>query len=100
MAQAAAPDLGAAPRGGVWGRLTLHQKQVVWAWTFLAIPIVFYVVIRFWPTLEAFWLSFTNWNLLRQPAFVGFENYKRLPATPCSGRFFATPSSTSSSARR
>jgi multiple sugar transport system permease protein len=78
MAHAAAPDLGAAPRGGVWGRLTLHQKQVVWAWTFLAVPIVFYVVIRFWPTLEAFWLSFTNWNLLRQPAFVGIENYKRL----------------------
>jgi multiple sugar transport system permease protein len=78
MALDAAATLGAAPRGRVWDRLSLHQKQVVWAWTFLAVPIVFYAVIRFWPTFEAFWLSFTDWNLLRRPAFVGFANYQRL----------------------
>ena len=61
----------AAPRGRVWDRLTLHQKQVVWAWAFLAVPVLFYVVIRFWPTLDAFWISFTNWNLLQTPDFVG-----------------------------
>ena len=79
----------------------MHQKQVVWAWTFLAVPIVFYVVIRFWPTFEAFWLSFTDWNLLRRPAFIGVANYLRLLArSRCSGRCSATPSSTCSSARR
>src|SRR5215212_1507629 len=82
MALDAATDLDGAPRGRVWDRLTLHQKQVVWAWTFLAIPIVFYGVIRLWPTLEAFWLSFTNSNLLRPPAFVGFANYQRLVGDP------------------
>ena len=30
-----------------WHGLTIDQKQVVWAWSFLAVPIVFYVVIRF-----------------------------------------------------
>jgi multiple sugar transport system permease protein len=68
--------------GRVWDRLTLHQKHVVWAWTFLAVPIVFYVVIRFWPTFEAFWLSFTDWNLLRRPAFIGVANYLRLLHDP------------------
>jgi multiple sugar transport system permease protein len=82
MAPAAATPSGATPRGRVWDRLSLHQKQVVWAWTFLAIPIAFYVVIRFWPTLDAFRLSFTNWNLLRPPAFVGWANYERLLGDP------------------
>ncbi|HEY8381507.1 MAG TPA: sugar ABC transporter permease [Microvirga sp.] len=78
MAPHATTHADAAPRGRVWDRLTLHQKQVVWAWAFLSVPIVFYTVIRFWPTFEAFWLSFTNWNLLRPPAFIGFANYSRL----------------------
>lgn len=82
MATNEALATNAAPRGRVWDRLTLQQKQVVWAWTFLAVPVLFYVVIRFWPTIDAFWISFTNWNLLQTPAFVGLANYKRLAADP------------------
>lgn len=62
----------------LWHRLTVNQKQVVWAWAFLAIPVAFYGVIRFWPTAEAFYLSFTNWNLLRPARFVGWRNYLKL----------------------
>lgn len=65
-----------------WDRLSLRSKRVIWAWTFLALPIVFYAVIRFWPTLEALALSFTNWNLLRPASFVGLENYRRLVSDP------------------
>ncbi len=68
----------AAGLGRIWHRLTIHQKQVVWAWLFLAVPIVFYVVIRFWPTANAMWLSFTNWNLLRPAKLVGLRNYIKL----------------------
>jgi len=67
-----------AKSGRAWDRLSLRQKRVIWAWTFLALPIVFYAAIRFWPTLEALALSFTNWNLLRPASFVGLENYVRL----------------------
>ena len=45
-------------------KLSIHQKQVVWAWAFLALPVLFYVVIRFYPTLNAIVLSFQSWNLL------------------------------------
>jgi multiple sugar transport system permease protein len=72
----------AAGFGRVWNRLTISQKQVVWAWLFLAVPIVFYVVIRFWPTANALWLSFTNWNLLRPARFVGLRNYIKLYNDP------------------
>jgi multiple sugar transport system permease protein len=65
-----------------WDRLSLRHKRVIWAWSFLAVPVVFYATIRFWPTLEALALSFTNWNLLRPASFVGLENYKRLVSDP------------------
>ncbi|WP_029029480.1 carbohydrate ABC transporter permease [Salinarimonas rosea] len=60
----------------------MSQKQVVWAWGFLALPILFYAGIRFYPTLDAFWLSLTDWNLLRPARFVGLENYARLVSDP------------------
>ncbi|MGJ3262802.1 MAG: carbohydrate ABC transporter permease [Salinarimonas sp.] len=60
----------------------MSQKQVVWAWAFLAVPILFYAVIRFYPTLDAFWLSLTDWNLLRPARFVGVTNYERLVSDP------------------
>lgn len=66
----------------LWDGLSLSHKRVLWAWTFLAIPILFYSVIRFWPTLQAIALSFTNWSLMRPASFVGLENYTRLVQDP------------------
>ncbi|MXQ13119.1 ABC transporter permease subunit [Microvirga makkahensis] len=62
--------------------MSLGRKQVIWAWGFLAVPLLFYAVIRFWPTFQAFYLSATDWSLMRPAAFVGLENYKRLFADP------------------
>jgi multiple sugar transport system permease protein len=79
----ASPSRAEADTGGrFWGGLTVRQKQVFWAWTFLAVPILFYALIRFYPTAEAFYLSTTNWNLLSKPEFVGLENFARLWADP------------------
>ena len=60
----AAAHRGAA-RGGLWSRMSLGQKQVIWAWGFLAVPVLFYAVIRFWPTFQAFYLSVTDWTITR-----------------------------------
>lgn len=60
----------------------MSSKQVAWAWTFLAIPILFYAVIRFYPTGQAFYLAFTNWDLLRPAQFVGFENFVTMFSDP------------------
>jgi multiple sugar transport system permease protein len=64
------------------GHLTIQQKRVLWAWGFLALPIVFYTVIRFYPTVDAFWLSLESWNLVGTRSFVCFENYAKLFADP------------------
>ena len=47
-----------------WENLSINQKLAITAWVFLAIPIIFYVTIRFYPTYEAFYVSFMKWNLL------------------------------------
>lgn len=57
--------------------ISLGTRQALWAWAFLAVPVVFFVVIRFWPTLHAFYLAFTDWNLVAQPNFIGFANFVR-----------------------
>lgn len=53
------------PTGPVWDRLSMKTKRLIWVWSFLALPILFYSVIRFYPTLQAFWLSLTDWDLMR-----------------------------------
>ncbi len=68
--------------GRLWGRLSLSSRQVVWAWTFLALPLVFFTVVRFYPTIDSFFLSVTDWDLLNPAKFVGLENYRRLFADP------------------
>ena len=66
-------------RGVSWyHRLSISQKLAAWAWLFLAVPIVFYVVIRFYPTFHSFYLSFTDWNIVGAKNFVGLDNYVRM----------------------
>ncbi len=68
--------------------LSIRQKQVVWAWGFLALPILFYVVIRFYPTANAIVLSFQSWNLLGPREWVGLENYEKLWNDPVFWKVF------------
>jgi len=71
-----------------WDRLNISTKRVIWAWTFLALPIVFYAVIRFYPTFQAFWLSLTDWDLLSPPNFIGLANYQTMFADPVFWKVF------------
>ncbi len=71
-----------------WDRLNISTKRVIWAWAFLALPILFYAGIRFYPTFQAFWLSLTNWDLLRPAQFIGFANYQKMFADPIFWKVF------------
>ena len=71
-----------------YANLTIKQKQVVWAWTFLSLPILFYCVIRFYPTLNAITLSFQEWNLLGDRTWAGVDNYAKLFADPVFWKVF------------
>lgn len=68
--------------GGITARLKLQQRVALTAWTFLAVPLLFYVVVRFWPAIDAFRLSLSRWNLVGPRVFVGLDNYARLFRNP------------------
>ena len=60
-------------------RIRLSTRRALWAYAFLAIPLVFFLVIRIWPMLEAFQLSVTRWHVDPiQRVFVGFDHFRRL----------------------
>lgn len=56
--------------------LSLRQRQILWAYLFLSVSLIFYVVIRWYPTLLAFNISFRDWNIFKASGdWVGFANY-------------------------
>lgn len=75
--------VGKGPAGNrLADRLSMRTRRLIWVWSFLALPILFYSVIRFYPTIEAFWLSLTDWDLMNPPKFIGLANYQKLFADP------------------
>jgi multiple sugar transport system permease protein len=58
---------------------SLERTKRRWAYAFLVIPIVYYAVIRFYPTFYAFFLSFTDWNIVsKEKNLIGFSNYIKM----------------------
>src|SRR5262249_54545057 len=82
---------GPSRRPGMCDRLSLSRRRALTAWGFLAAPILFFVGIRFYPTVDAFLLSLTDWNIVGQPRFVGLANYQRLATDPAFWLVMGTP---------
>lgn len=58
---------------------TLARRKTVWAYIFLAIPIIFFAYIRIYPTFFAFGMSLYDYNPLAiEQEFVGTENYETI----------------------
>ncbi|MCV0426204.1 MAG: sugar ABC transporter permease, partial [Roseibium sp.] len=72
----------------VYKNLSIRQKQILWAWIFLAVPTLFYGVIRFYPTGNAFVISFQDWNLLGARTWTGLDNYTKLWNDPVFWKVF------------
>ena len=64
------------------GTMTIERKLALQAWIFLAVPIVFFCAIRFYPALESFGIAFTDWNLLSPPRYAGLANFGRMLGDP------------------
>ncbi|MCW5881864.1 MAG: sugar ABC transporter permease [Anaerolineae bacterium] len=59
--------------------MSLRQRRILWAYAFLFVPLLFFLVIRIYPTLSAFNISLHTWNPLSdQRPFVGLANYQKL----------------------
>ncbi|MDB4894936.1 MAG: family carbohydrate transporter rane protein 1 [Firmicutes bacterium] len=63
--------------------LTLAQKRTLWAWGALAVPLLFFLVVRILPTLVALNMSFRQWDMLSpDKPWVGMANYQKLFKDP------------------
>jgi len=59
--------------------MKLRQKKILTAYLFLLVPLTFFAFIRFYPMVSAFYISFTDWNIISPVKnFVGFSNYVKI----------------------
>lgn len=59
--------------------MTLAGKRVITAYLFLALPLVFFIGVRFLPMIYSLAMSATDWGLLvKQVKFLGLGNYLRI----------------------
>ncbi|MFM7581814.1 MAG: carbohydrate ABC transporter permease [Caldilinea sp.] len=58
-------------------RLTLAQKEDLWAIFFIAPWLIGFVVFTAGPMILSFYFSLTRYNIVDAPIFTGFENYAR-----------------------
>ncbi|WP_312093527.1 sugar ABC transporter permease [Niallia sp.] len=60
-------------------RFTLKQQKYIFVYTCLLIPLLFFISIRFLPTLYTFNIGFREWDILSEDKpFVGMDNYVAL----------------------
>jgi multiple sugar transport system permease protein len=62
-----------------------RRAETLTGWALVLPALVGFVLFQALPTVRAFGISFTDWNLLREPRFVGVDNYAALLAD---GRFW------------
>ncbi|MGD6781549.1 carbohydrate ABC transporter permease [Sutcliffiella horikoshii] len=63
--------------------LTLNQSKYLFVYSCLLLPLIFYISIRFIPTLYTFNIGFREWDILSpEKPFVGLENYVALANDP------------------
>lgn len=61
-----------------WMQREFLYRRRVYGVLFVAPAMLFFLVFSLYPTLNGFYLSLTEYTLLKPPEFVGFENYTKL----------------------
>lgn len=58
------------------------RRRVLLPVAFLAPALAVLVVFRLWPMAQAFYLSFTHWDGISSPEWIGLDNYRFLAEDP------------------
>jgi multiple sugar transport system permease protein len=76
------PEKGERKRGAGIRRVPLL------VWVFLGIPLALELAWVFWPAINSFYISLTDWNGAGEPIFIGFQNFADLFTDPIFGKAF------------
>ena len=60
----------------------MKKSEERWGYFFIAPQFIGLVVFIVVPIIQSLGISFTSWNILEKPVFVGLANYKKLLADP------------------
>ncbi|NJK42837.1 MAG: sugar ABC transporter permease [Pleurocapsa sp. SU_196_0] len=59
--------------------LTLARRQAIWAYVFLFVPLLFFLIVRLYPALESLRLSLLDYRSpLTENPFIGIENFQTM----------------------
>jgi ABC-type sugar transport system permease subunit len=59
-------------------RFGTNRRRTVTAWLFLAPALIILAAFTLYPMIQALYLSFTDYNLIRAAEFIGLDNYVEL----------------------
>ena len=59
-------------------RLTLTQKEAIWAYVFISPWIIGFFIFTLSPMVASLYYSFTDFNIISEPIWRGFANYQKL----------------------
>lgn len=76
------------PMLSVSRRLRRSFGKAFWGYVFILPSLLIITVFKLVPLVVGFAISFTDWNLLSSPAFIGLQNYAHLFVDPASGIVF------------
>jgi len=60
-----------------WGT-SLRRQEIITGWLFVAPVMIGFLVFTAFSMAYSLYISFTDWDILSDPKFVGFQNYKNL----------------------
>jgi multiple sugar transport system permease protein len=60
----------------------VNWHEAIWGYILIAPGFIFVFVFVLIPVISAFGISFTNWNLINAPKFVGIDNYVKIFTDP------------------
>ena len=61
-----------------WNNLRLSQREAVYGYLFILPWLIGFLALRFGPMLASLVLSFTQYDILSAPEFIGFANYVKM----------------------
>ncbi len=61
-----------------FGRWYRHHRDAIVAWTFLTPMVIYFIIMTFVPLAFLIGISFTEWNIISPPRWVGLQNIQKI----------------------
>jgi len=67
-------------------RSKINWSEAIWGYILITPALLFVFAFVLLPVLAAFGISFTDWNMVNPPNFVGIDNYKQIFSDPIAAK--------------